>query len=351
MILVNMTCSKPCNAKSLQGFEQVVLTRVNEFLSKDLDKKPADDKEHLTRLEMLQEAEKAIVAGIVYHRSEKEQRKREDRMWGDVGKDLERRLVDIQLQRLHLLTDAKDWGKAFELALLLADSYSSKQGGQQENRGMQVEIVNLLAKQADDAGKDKRYSDARHRLLQLQEQFPNSAELEALRAELRRHGNELLDQARELASKDPDKARAKLIAVQEIDPQLPGLRKLTLELNKEYPILAVGVRSLPTHLSPALAVTDTERQSLELIFESLVRLAVRQPTGEKYERYEPGLSNDLPQTTPLGRCFQLPRDVFWDDGKPVRAVDVKNTIQLMSSTDWAGRDVEWSKLMGKSCEH
>jgi peptide/nickel transport system substrate-binding protein len=343
IVLTSMT-------KTLLGFEQVVLARVDEFLKKDLDKKPAGDKERLTRLEMLQEAEKAIVAGILYHRSAKEQGKRDNSMWGSVGHELEQRLVDIQLQRLHFLTDAKDWNKAFELALVLADSYSSKQSAPLDKRGIQVEVLNLLARQADDAAKDNRYSDARHRLLQLQEQFPKRPELEALRQELRRHGNELLNQANELKNTDPDKARAKLIAIQEIDPQLPGLRDLTLKLNKEYPVLAVGVRSLPMHLSPALAVTDAERQSLELIFESLVRLAVRNPLEDRYERYEPGLSSDWPLIAPLARCFQLPRDVLWDNGKPVRAADVKHTIKLMSNPGWAGRDIEWSKLMSESPE-
>ena len=337
------------NTRSVQGFEQVVLARVNEFLNRDLDKKPAEDKEHLSRLEMLQEAEKAIVAGIVYHLSEKQKGNREESMWGGAGRDLERRLVDIQSQRLHLLTEAKDWNKAYEVALILADSYSSKESSSQNKSGIQVEILNLLAMQADDAAKDKRFSGPRHRLLQLQEQFPKSAALEPFREELRRHGNELLEQARELFNKkDPEKARAKLMSVQEIDPQLPGLRNFTLELNKGHPVLVVGVRSLPTNLSPALAVTDSERQSLELIFESLVRLVVRRPSGDTYERYEPGLTSDMPQIAPLSRCFQLSPDARWNNGDPVRAAEVKKTIQLMSNPGWAGRDVEWSKLMANS---
>ena len=305
------------NTKSLLGFEQVVLAKVNEFLSKDLDKKPVGDKEHLSRLEMLQEAEKALVAGILYHRSAQEQGKRDEKLWGDAGKNLEQRLVDVRLQRLHILTDAKDWSKAFELGSMLADAYSSRQGDRVDMRGVQVEVLNLLAKQSDDAAKDNRYSEVRHRLLQWQEPFPDTAELAPFRQELRRHGVELLKQAEAMFAKDPNGARNKLIAVQEIDPHLPELRNLTLRMNQEYPILVVGVRSLPNHVSPALAVTDSERQSLELVFESLVRLAIRQPSGE--ERYEPGLSNDLPQVAPLGRRFQLRRDVFWDDGKPVQA--------------------------------
>jgi len=58
---------------------------------------------------MLQEAEKALVAGILYNRSAKEQGKRDHIMWDGMGKQLEQRLADVQLQRLRILTDAKDW--------------------------------------------------------------------------------------------------------------------------------------------------------------------------------------------------------------------------------------------------
>ena len=206
----------PVNTRELQGFEQVVMARVGDFLKLDLDKKPAEDKEHLSRPGMLQEAEKALVAGILYFRSKKEQGLRQDRMWDDVGKELDRRLVDVQLQRLDIFINAKDWNKAFELATQLADAYSNEQSGQTEKRSVQVAILKLLAKQTDNAVKEKKFTEARQRLLQFQEQFPSSPELETVRKELRRQANEALSQAIELMKSDPTAARNKLITVQEI---------------------------------------------------------------------------------------------------------------------------------------
>jgi peptide/nickel transport system substrate-binding protein len=312
--------------KALLGFEQVVLQRVDEFLKLDLDKKPAGDKLRLSRIDMLQEAEKALVAGILYNRSAREQGKRDDPMWADVSKQLEARLVDVQLQRLRLVTEAKDWDKAFALAATLVESHPARAGDQAENRKIRVQIMNLLARQADDAVKEKKYTEARRRLWQLQEQFPSSPELEQIRAEIRKQGEELLKQARQLIATNPAEARNMLRAVQEIDPHLG--RDETLKLNKQYPILTVGVRSLPVNISPALAVTDSEKQALDLVFESLLKLAI-----------------DLPDVVPLGRRFQLPRDAFWNDGQALRASAVRHTIQLMSDKRWAGRDVEWSKLI------
>ena len=137
------------------------MEQVKAFLGKELDKKPAEDKEHLSRLEMLQVAEKALVAGILYHRSAKAQGKRDEQVWGPIAKELEARLVDVQGNRLHVLTDAKEWNKAVELASTLVDAYASKQVGQAERHKVQVEITYLLLKQAEDAMKEKKYTEAR----------------------------------------------------------------------------------------------------------------------------------------------------------------------------------------------
>ena len=318
--LQNMT------TRALLGFEQVVMQRVDEFLKLDLDKKPAGDKMRLSRIVMLQEAEKALVAGILYNRSAKEQGKRDDPMWADVSKQLEARLVDVQLQRLRLVTEAKDWDKAFALAATLVESHPANGGDQAENQKIRVEIMRLLAKQADDAIKEKKYAEARRRLFQLQEQFPSSPELEQFRAELHKQADVLLKQAKDLMPTNPAEARNKIIAVQEIDPRLG--RDDMLKLDKQYPILTVGLRSLPVNISPALAVTDAEKQSLDLVFESLLKLAT-----------------DLPDVVPLGRRFQLPRDASWSDGQALRASAVRHTIQLLSDKRWQGRDVEWSNLI------
>jgi ABC-type oligopeptide transport system substrate-binding subunit len=338
------------NTRSLLGFEQVVLERVNEFLKKDLDKRPEGDKERLTRLEMLREAEKALAAGILYNRSAKEQHKRDNPMWEPVGKQLEQRLAAIQLQQLRLLTDARDWNRAFELATsLLTDSFSGREGGPAEKGRVQKEVLNLLARQADDLVKERKYVEARRRLLQLQEKFPDSPELEPIRKELRNQASAVLKEAQELGKTDPKAARAKLLVVQDILPQLPGLRDEFLKLNNQFPTVAIGVRSLPVNLSPGLATTDIERQCLELVFESLVRLGLRPAPGE---RYQADLASDMPQVKSLARTFLLPHDAYWSDGEPLRAGDIKHTVGLMADPTWPGNDLEWTKLMlmGRSAQ-
>lgn len=336
------------NTRALRGFEQIVLEQVNNFLQKDLDKKHPGDKEHLSRREMLQEAEKALAAGILYNRSAKEQHKRDDPMWEPVGKQLEQRLSAVQLQRLSLLTDAKDWNQAFDLATaLLNDSFANREGGEEEKKKVQAQVLRLLARQAEDAVKEKKLVEARRRLSLLQAKFPDSPDLEPIRKELQNQAREILKQTQELLDKDPNAARNTLLMVQEIAPQLPELRDQFLKLNNQHPIVAVGVRSLPVNMSPGLAVTDVERQTLNLIFESLVRLAYKRAPGE---RFQAALSSDLPQVKSLARMFFLPRDAFWSSGELVHAGDVKHTIRLMADPSWPGYDLEWAKMIAKGAQ-
>jgi ABC-type transport system substrate-binding protein len=67
-------------------------------------------------------------------------------------------------------------------------------------------------------------------------------------------------------------------------------------------VLVVAVRELPNFISPALARTDPEKWSLDLVFEGLLRRAADMTAGQQYE---PALARELPLIAPLGRTFQI----------------------------------------------
>ena len=80
-----------------------------------------------------------------------------------------------------------------------------------------------------------------------------------------------------------------------------------------FGLLALGLRTqekeerdLPIYLSPARARTESERQAVELLFESLIELGTEADGG----RYRPVLALGRPQMIPLGRLFRLPRDRY-----------------------------------------
>jgi ABC-type transport system substrate-binding protein len=99
-------------------------------------------------------------------------------------------------------------------------------------------------------------------------------------------------------------------------------------------------------MSPATAVTDSEKQAVELIFESLVKPRLEPGKGQAYE---PGLAIDRPRVIPLGRQFELVRDAHWsnepDLKKTVIASDVTRTVQLLRNPESKGFSPEWADLM------
>src|SRR5262249_8022517 len=141
----------------------------------------------------------------------------------------------------------------------------------------------------------------------LDEDLPNTPEIEAIRERLRKRAEEIVAAARQLEKEDPKKAIAQLQTAESIYPQLPGLRDFYLQLSNKYPVLYIRVRDLPVNLSPARAYTDSEKQAVELLFESLVKPTFSPKRGQ---RFEPGLAAELPKLVPLGRQFQLKRNAF-----------------------------------------
>jgi len=334
------------NARRVQGFEQVVLEKVDDFLKIDPGKEQPGSPDFMSRLDMLQAAEKALVAGILFHRSAKETGKREGPGWIDVEKRLEKRLIEVQAEQVRILTNTKNWKAAFALEAHLANAYSGQ--GNTLAEPMKVEIIHLLASHAKNAIESQDYDSAISRLRILQERFPGDPAIQTIRAELGKYAKLQLEEAEKLRKegKRPE-AMAKLRTAIDIDPQLPGLQDQISILNDQYPVLRVGVRALPTYLSPARARTEAERQAVELIFEGLVGLSQRLPGGE---RYEPELSAEPPRIVSLARRFTLPRSGSWSDGKWVRGTDVSHTHRLLTTGKGRMRDVAWAELMGERPE-
>jgi ABC-type transport system substrate-binding protein len=137
-------------------------------------------------------------------------------------------------------------------------------------------------------------------------------------------------------------ARDKLAEALNSWPRLPGLRDAFLKREKKYQVLYVGVRQLPEFMSPATAWTDQEKQTLDLVFESLIAMTVDPVLGQ---RYEPRLALQLPAIESLKRRFALRRDAYWSDGERVTSPDIRHTVQLLSKADLPGRIPSWHDLI------
>ena len=333
--------------KGIEPYELVAVAQIDRFLKS----KPQEGTVPLSPLEKLQAAEKVLEAVLAFHLSAVEGNQREGDGWKEVQQQLETKLQRVRLNKLAALTETKDWGLCYGYAATLIDKYSNQ-------KKVLLEVTKLLASvakesleaasTADESLWAEKFNEVRKRLLLLDQQFPDSQEVKDLRKELSEKAAALVEEANKL--KDPKKKKDLLKTAQNIYPQLPGLRDKLLQISNKYPILYVGVHDLPEKLSPALAYTDSEKQAVELLFESLVKLRYRPDVGQ---RYEPGLAAGLPRLVPLGRQFELMHNAQWAagkylpqvDGQSVTANDVLKTVQLLSDPKWPGRAPEWANLM------
>ncbi|HEV3261543.1 MAG TPA: ABC transporter substrate-binding protein, partial [Gemmataceae bacterium] len=123
---------------------------------------------------------------------------------------------------------------------------------------------------------------------------------------------------------------------------LPGLHDFRLKLDNALSILRVGVRDLPVNLSPGTAVTDSEKQAVELLFESLIKLSYDPDLGQHYVA---GLAEGRPRLISQGRQFQLDHDAYWSNEKPITVADVRNTVALLKNRKWDGHNPAWADLI------
>lgn len=317
----------------VEPYEQLALHKVDAFLTSGLDRGP-DTKPAVPRAEMLQDAKKALSAVLVFHDSAVERGLRKGNAWNKLRARLVERLKDVRLDEVRVQTELENWEAALELGFELAEAYPTQ-------KELQEKIVELLARSARESFKQENYDQALSRLHLLEDKFPNSRVLDAIRAALHNKAAEILKEAeKQEKAGNTQAALQSLQKAQRIYPQVPGLQDLDLRLNKRNPVLTVGVHDLPQYLSPATAYLDSEKQAVELLFESLVRFTSSAQTGP---RYQPVLASELPKMVPLGRQFTLTRGAYWSDGTLVRATDVRQTVDLLSG--WRGHSLGWAELL------
>ncbi|HKB36715.1 MAG TPA: ABC transporter substrate-binding protein, partial [Gemmataceae bacterium] len=238
-----------------------------------------------------------------------------------------------------LLTSAEkpDWDRAINLASELANTFNRSE----DQARIVAPLADALQKAIDKGAPEEQMS----RLRQIEVLFPSSNATNAARDKLKQKAQAMFDSAKILAKSntpaDSAKALAYLRQAEEMYPRLPELRDFRLGLENKMSVLRVGVRQLPKHLTPGLAFGDSEKQAVELMFESLIKLGADE---DRNPRWVGGLIDGPPKLVPLGRQFQISRDAFWSNGKPVTPEDVRNTVRLLRNPKWPGHSSAWASL-------
>lgn len=326
----------------IEHYEALAVSQVDGLLAR-----PAS--ESVPRLEQLQHAEKALAEVVRFHEEAWERGIRKGGAWETLDKRLRAKLLEVRLGQLRTLVEARDWDHALELAAQLAEIYPHHP--EVRSAVIQVHVRRALRGLQEDH--PETFIAARQALDQLERQFPNAGNDEAalaLRRRLQAKAGAYLRRAQEIEATDKPKAQAFLRTAESIWPKLgAGMDDLRQRLQPYQP-LRVGVAQVPLRVSPAAAVTDSEKQAVELVFESLVRPVPDSAVGSRYESI---LAAGRPQLVSLGRQFELVRDARWyraagpgsEPGvdEPLIGSDVLATVDCYQH--WEGRSPEWDELL------
>jgi ABC-type transport system substrate-binding protein len=330
------------SAVRIEPYEEIVLDDVEAFLKKDLDQRPPSHASYLPRADMLKAAETVLAAADRFHASAREKGDRRGDDWNPLGQKLHERLFQIQMDRLNTFARAGDWDGASAYARTLADAYRDP-----KERGPIAKcLVDMIQAALKANGDHDHLREARQRLRFLEEVLPDSEALRNVANDLRRQAEGLLTQAKAIRKTQPQKAAELMELAADIYPNLPELAGELAQLNRDHPILRVGVRDLPINMIPGRATTDSDLRAIELMYEGLVRAHDDPRTGQ---RYEPCLAAGAPRLIPLGRMFRIARGATWSDGTPVTGDDVKATLRAMRdptpNKHWPGYSPLWNRMI------
>jgi hypothetical protein len=314
-----------------QHYEQIILDRCRDLLSKKLERKTSDPS-FLSRIEQYVVVEKAILAGLKFHDSARERGIRKGTGWDKVKSDLNAMLLEALLEQLGARTDAAktkaELNQAADLAARIAETFPN-------DKRAQISVVLWRMNRTVEAlagDRDEVYIQARDKFVAMERQYSRIGEtadsLKPLREQLEQRAKLLLDRAKQVAANEDGRAMALRLLenASRIWPDTPGLQDYQLELSRAFRLLTVGVRSLPERMSPFAARTDSDRWATELIFESLVQSVPDARVGLGYRAV---LADRLPRLIPLGREFRLAKGTSWT-GKgaagEVTTTDVRDTL-------------------------
>jgi ABC-type transport system substrate-binding protein len=336
---------KKTQISSIKSYEELALKAVDDFLKENYETS-RDPEKQMTRDKQDVAAEQVLTTVLLGLQSDRHTRRRVGGAWQAVEDKLTKRLFDVLLDELNLLVKADDWDKAFALTKRLAATYPAPD---EQNKIVQP-LAGLIFAALTHAPDEKQKAEARKRLRLMEDLFPDNKALDDSAEVFRKQARNLIAEAKkemEANASKPTVERIERIGkllneIKEVAPNEPELRVLQMRQANEHPTLRVGVRELPSQMSPALAGSDSDLRAVELMFESLVKL---HPDGDGGSRWEPGLAEGPPQMLPRGRQFQLAPDGRWSNGVRLTATDVRDTAGLFKEGKIASRPPVWGDLL------
>ena len=285
-------------------------------------------------LDHLGAAEKLLAAALRFHEYAREHsypdRKipiRSGKGWDELRTSLTGKLRTVRLDYLRAALAAKDTARIRELSTRLMNAYPKDAGVAKAVAVARIGEVERLI----ESGNHPDHVRAKELLDEFEARYPGAGGDSArkLRGQLRDTRPEGIraGPAKESRGRPHQRARRTRAAPRHSIPTIDGVREMQRELRTGYPILYVGVRQFPAHMSPATARLDSERQAVELLFEGLLEEV---PDESGAVRYRPGVAVAMPTAVPGGRDFVLRTFERDATGRPgFDSHDLVGTVKLL----------------------
>jgi ABC-type transport system substrate-binding protein len=305
-------------------YELRLADAAKQLQNSGLDKPDASGKPAVPRSKLLRYAEMLMSEAVRFHADAREKKLRTDG-WLGVEADLRKELQQVQIAQLRALTGDSDWegGEALAHHLRFGLNYPP-------TRDLMDAIESHFVNQAQSMiGKDE-FPAARRKLEFYLNKFASgavSANVEQVHKQLRDKATQLLREGDSAGSKgEASKAFALVQKAEETWPTLAGIREARAKYLKSNPVLRVGVKQLPTQVSPTTAVTDVDRAACALVFDRLFNLRAGPSARDGYE-CKLGIET---QTTPTGGLqLVIPPDIKWSDGKSFTTDDLLRSKEIL----------------------
>lgn len=301
---------------------------VKKLLNSNLDQAGGAGKPAISRYQVLRVAEMVLNNALNFHKSAKASGGREadpknpkKNTWGNLEQELANEVRRLQVAEVLALIGERDWANAAELA----DQLHKADRG---SRDVYDVLDKVYVGQAEVAIAKNDYPKAKERIDYLLKTYnPEvSTGVQKVQGQLQDRAREIFKEAKELSAKGQSgQAMASFEMANRIWPALEGLAEEVARIAKTYQRLRIGVRHLPTQMSPTTAETDADRLAVQLLFDHLFELRAGPSIREGYSCKLGAAINAIPQ----GYEITLPNDVKWSDGKPLTSADVLRSMQIV----------------------
>lgn len=305
--------------KEVSHYEPRALAAVTKFQLAN------QDKSGIARFHMLRAAEMVLAEVSRFHEDARRTRAREGAEWDEIARQIKSELFRVQVNQVLALAADQEWGYGQTLAERL---FNENPG----NRELLAAIETMVVSRAQ-LGLDTQndFLGARRLIEEMAAKFRMEILPESAAGRIQRR---LVDRARLLYEEGKllaeqgkvSEALTKLEGAEEAWPTYPGLRVYRQRLIGDRPTLRVGVRYLPTQVSPTTMATDADLAAVSLVFESILQLRSG-PSGR--DGYIAKLG-DEPSRIEQGWEVVVPEGLAWSDGKPMTADDLLRSAELYS---------------------